>query len=156
MAEETNTKKEGEDKVEVSATVLKDLLDKIATLEQRTKEFEQTAPEDQIRKLDALRATGKLIKSVKVRRLDGELVIGWKIVKDEVWVADGKLHELQELEIYFQNGKKKNMPLLQFSRNVLYESYEVIKEAKTQTGELEFTFMLSDGKEVTINSKYVN
>ena len=143
-------------KVEVDVDVLKNLLDKVAVLEEKTNQIEQTSSQDQIRKIEALRAQGKLVKSVKVRRFDGGLVLGWKTLRDNVWVADGKLHEEQDIEVYMDDGTKKETTLLRFGRTVQYESYEVLKEARTGAGEIEFTLMLPDGRELVVNSKYVN
>jgi hypothetical protein len=143
-------------KVEVDADLLESLIKDIAELKGKQNEFEQTAPQDQLRKIEALRASGKLVKSVKVRRFEGVLVLGWKVVEDRVWVADGKLNEIQNIEVYAEDGKVLQTSLLQFGRSCLYEPYEVIKESKTADGSIEFVIILSDGKELTINSKYVN
>jgi hypothetical protein len=92
-------------KVEVDADLLESLIKDIAELKGKQNEFEQTAPQDQLRKIEALRASGKLVKSVKVRRFEGVLVLGWKVVEDRVWVADGKLNEIQNIEVYAEDGK---------------------------------------------------
>jgi hypothetical protein len=96
------------------------------------------------------------VKSVKLRRFEGGLVLGWHVVEDRVWVADGKLNEVQNIEVFMEDGTKKPTTLLQFGRACLYEPYEVLKEARTGTGDIEFTIMLPDGKEIVVNSKYVN
>lgn len=142
--------------VEVDASVLETLLQKVADLEKGQKELESTSSQDQIRKIEALRASGKLVKAVKIRRFENKLVTGWKMVKDEVWVADGKLHEEQIFKVFFEDGKDKEVGQIQFTRGCLYESFEVIKEGKTNSGEVEFTVILPDGKELVINNKYVN
>lgn len=147
-------KKEGV--VEVSKDVLDSILREISELKTKTEQYEQTASQDQIRKIEAMRASGKLVKSVKLRRFEGKLVLGTKLIRDEVWVADGKLHENQVYEIYFDDGSTNSMSLIQFERGCTYESYEVIKESKTATGDLEFTVMLRDGREMVVNSKFVN
>lgn len=156
VVKEEKPKAASKKKIEVDADVLKGLLDRVNELESKTSQIEQTASQDQIRKIEALRAQGKLVKSVKLRRFDGDIVLGWKVIEDRVWVSDGKLNEIQTLEIYLQNGGTKQTTLLQFGRGCLYETYEVIKEARTGSGDIEFTLMLGDGQEIIVNSKYVN
>lgn len=152
--------KKSSKKVEVDSDILTKVMDELAALRKQVGEVESTSSQDQIRKIEALRATGKLVKSVKLRSylLDGEplLVLGWKTVRDDVWVADGKLHENQIIGLYLENAKEKETPLAEFTRNSKYVAYEVIKEGKLNNGETEFTVLLGDGKELTINSKFVN
>lgn len=143
-------------KVEVDAEVLKSILDRVKELESKTSEFEQTASQDQIRKIESLRAQGKLIKAVKVRRFEGKLVVGWRTTEDKVWFADGKLNEVQMRDIFFEDGTKVNTSEVQFTRGCTYESYEVLKEAQTATGAIEYTLLLPDGKQMVIIHTYVN
>lgn len=143
-------------KVEVDADVLKGILDRLKEVESKTSEFEQTASQDQIRKIESLRAQGKLIKAVKVRRFEGKLVVGWRTTEDKVWFADGKLNEIQMRDIFFEDGSKVNTSEVQFSRGCTYESYEVLKEAQTATGAIEYTLLLPDGKQMVILHTYVN
>ncbi len=142
--------------VEVDAEVLKGILERLNTVEQRAGEFEQTASQDQIRKIEGLRAQGKLVKSVKIRRYNGKLILGWATTEDSVWVADGKLHEVQKLDLFFEDATKENVTLKQFTSGASYEPYEVLKESKTMTGEIEYTLILPGGKNIIIMEKYVN
>lgn len=143
-------------KVEVEVSVLEELLRKVKDLEDGQRQLEQTAPQDQIRKIEALRASGKLVKSVKIRKYDNKLVTGWKMIKDNVWVADGKLNEEQIFAVYFEDGNSTEVNQINFTRGTLYEPFEVVAEGKTANGDVEFTVMLENGKKLVINSKYVN
>lgn len=143
-------------KVEVDADVLKGILDRVKELESKTSEFEQTASQDQIRKIESLRSQGKLVKAVKIRRFNGKLVVGWRMTEDKVWFADGKLNEIQMRDIFFEDGTKENTSEVQFTRGCTYESYEVLKEAQTATGAIEYTLLLPDGKQMVILHTYVN
>lgn len=142
--------------IEVDAQVLENLLAEVRDLKEVTKQIEQTAPQDQIRKIEALRASGKLVKAVKVRRFEGKLVIGWKMIKDNVWMEGGKLHEEQILRVFFEDGAIQEVTLIQFTRGTSYEQYEVIKEAKNADGNIELTVQLPNGKELVIDSRYIN
>lgn len=142
-------------KVEVDKDVLDTILKEISDLKQKTSEFESTASQDQTRKIESMRASGKLVKSVKIRRFDGDLVVGWVTTEDKVWMEGQKLHEIQNIKVFTDNGEK-DTTLVQFTRGCLYETYEVIAETKTVLGDLEMTIMMKDGKKLVINSKYVN
>lgn len=143
-------------KVEIDADVLDTILKNLATLKEGQTQFEATASQDQIRKIEAMRASGKLVKSVKLRFFDGKVMLGYRMTKNNVWVSNGKLNEEQEYEVFFEDGETRNMTLGKFATEAIYKSYEVISEAKTQAGDVMFTVMMDDGKEVVINSKYVN
>lgn len=143
-------------KVEVDADVLDAILKDLSDLKEKTSQYEQTAPQDQIRRIEAMRASGKLVKSVKVRFIDDKAVLGWKMVKNDAYVLNGKLHEDQAFDVFFDDNTKSEMSLLSFTRNAIYKSYEVISEAKTQTGDIMFTILMDGGKELIINAKYVN
>ncbi len=143
-------------KIEVDEDVLNKILSELSELKEKTNDFEKTASQDQIRKIEALRASGKLVKAVKIRRFADELVIGWKVTRDRVWVADKQLHEEQDVLVYLNNGTEVQTSLREFTRGAEYEAYEVIGETKTFNGEMEFTVMIEGGNKLIINSKYVN
>jgi len=151
-----STKTDKEEEVSIKTSVLEGILKEISDLKATVGQIEQTAPQDQIRKIEALRASGKLVKSVKIRRFEGKLVTVWKTIKDNVWVADGKLNEEQVVLLTFEDSKTKEVNLTQFTRGTTYEPYEVIKESKTAEGIIELTVQLPNGKELVISSQYVN
>jgi len=142
-------------KVEVDADALQGILDEIKGLKKTISEIESTSSQDQTRKIEALRASGKLVKAVKVRRFDGDLVLGWATIEDKVWMEGQKLHEVQTLRVFTEGGEKETT-LLNFTRGSMYEQYEVVGETKTHTGDVELKIQLKDGRELIINSKYVN
>lgn len=142
--------------IEVEASVIEQILAELSELKSKTSDYEKTASQDQIRKIEALRASGKLVKSVKIRRFADELVIGWKVTRDRVWVADRQLHEEQDVIVYLNNETEVESTLREFTRGTEYEAYEVIGETKTFNGDMEFTVMIEGGKKLIINSKFVN
>lgn len=147
------TKKSG--KVEVDESVLQSILQEISELKAAQKEYEQTATQDQIRRIESLRAQGKLVKSIKLRRFQGKLVLGWSMIVDDVYFMDGKLIEKQIFKVIFEDGSEKEVSQIEFSRGGTYEPYEVVKEAKID-GDMEYTVMLPNGKELTVAGKFVN
>lgn len=151
----TEAKKAGR-KVEIDADVLDSILKDLANLKEGQQQFEQTATQDQIRRIEALRAQGKLVKSVKIRHFDNKPMLGWRMTKNNVWVANGKLNEEQEYEVFFEDGSSVLMDITNFTRNAVYKSFEVVSEARTAAGDLMYTVTMEGGKELVINSKYVN
>ena len=143
-------------KVEIDADVLDTILKDLASLKEGQNQLESTAGQDQIRKIEAMRASGKLVKSVKLRFFDGQVMLGYRMTKNNVWVSNGKLNEEQEYEVFFENGETRTMNIGKFATEAIYKPYEVIAESKTQTGDVMFTVMMEGGKEIVINSKYVN
>jgi hypothetical protein len=78
------------------------------------------------------------------------------VTEDNVWVADGKVYEVQKIDLFFEDSSKENVTLAQFTRGASYESYEVLKEARTADGNIEYTLILPGGKNLVIMEKYVN
>lgn len=153
-----------EDTITVSREQLDSILQKIAEqdatiteLKQTQKEYEQTASQDQIRKIEQLRASGKLVKSVKVNMHDGKYVTGWRSTVDDVWVdSNSKEHRLQKTEVTYADGSKQELDQLEFARRKTYKEMEVIKEAKNQEGNIVLTVQDTDGKEIDIDSRFIN
>lgn len=142
-------------KVEIDADVLESILSDLAQVKENQAQLEQTSSQDQIRKIEALRATGKLVKSVRIHKVDNKFVVGWKTLLDDVWIENGKHMERQSREITFDGGETKVMSLTEYTRECTKESYEVIAESKTQNGVM-FTVVVDGGREIVINSLYVN
>lgn len=153
---ETTEAKSPKKKVEIDADVLDSILKDLANLKEGQQQIEQTASQDQIRKIEALRASGKLVKAVKIRHFDNKPMLGWKMTKNNVWVANGKLNEEQEYEVFFEDGSSVLMDITNFTRNAVYKSFEVLSEARTSAGDLMYTVAMEGGKQLVINSKYVN
>lgn len=130
----------------------------IAELRKGQGELEKTASPDQIRKIEALRASGKLVKSVKISVIDGKLVETWQSTADEVYIdhALGKEVSRQMTKITFFDGKSTEYSQIDFARRKSLKEFEVIEEAKNREGELILTVMADDGKEIKINSRYIN
>ena len=153
-----------EEEVKVSAKVLKEILAKmdnyqseIQTLKEAQKEYEQTASQDQILKIEKLRAAGKLVKSVRVNYYDNKMVISWRSTADDVYVDNtGKEVAVQKTELTFVDDKKQEVPQIDFARRKLQREYEVIREGRDRDGNMIYTLMTDGGKEVEIDGRYIN
>ena len=141
----------------VSQETLQRVLEELSETKKKVQDLEATAPQDQIKKIEALRAEGKLIKAVKINVYEGKYVVGWRSTADDVWVDNNsKEHRLQKTEVVFADGKKSEMDQLEFARRKTFKELEVIKEGKDKIGDVIFTCLDSDGKEIEINSRFVN
>ena len=157
------------DTIEVGKGELETILARVQQLEEsnkdqtnRLQQYEKTAPQDQIARIEALRRSGKLVKSVKIRYiLDREAdvkkaVVAWKMVKDEVWFEGSVLKENQVVKVWFDDKSTKEMNQRDFVRFVEYMPYDVISETKDENGNMFYTIRNKEGQELVIGSQYVN
>lgn len=143
-------------KVEVDADIMANILAELKDLKVKQREYEASASQDQIAKIERMRGEGKLVKSARVRHIDGKKVVGWKLVTDEVYYADGKVHEKQEYKVIFSDSSDKVMDIRDFTRKTEYQSYDVIKESKDMNGVIEYTMNTEDGEELLIKETFIN
>lgn len=132
--------------------------DKVKNLEQAQGELEKTSSPDQLRKIEALRASGKLVKNVKFSVIDGKLVKEWQSTADEVYIDNvlGKEVSKQMTKITFFDGKTQDLSQVDFARRKTLKEFEVIREGKDKEGEFIFTIMTEEGDELSINSRFIN
>lgn len=134
------------------------ILNEIQTLKKGQKELEDTSSPDQIKRIEAIRAKGGLVKSVKVSEIDGKLVKSWVSTGDEVYIdhALGKEVSRQTTKLFFYEGGEKEISITEFSRKSIPRTFEVIKEGKDRVGNIVLTLTTVDGKEFDIDSRYIN
>lgn len=160
-AKEEAEKAENKGKEE-TVTLTKDQLDllinRIQTLEKGQKELEDTSSPDQIKRIEAIRAKGGLVKSVKIAELEGKLVKSWESTADEVYIdhALGKEVSRQMTKVYFYEGGEREISQPEFARRKVMKSFEVIKEGKDKVGNIVLTVTTDDGKEFDVDSRYIN
>lgn len=130
----------------------------IEALRKGQADLEKTASPDQIRKIEALRASGKLVKNVKISVIDGKLVEKWASSADEVYIDHvlGTEVSRQMTKVSFFDGKDAEFSQIDFARRKTMKEFEVIEEGKDREGEIILTVMAEDGKQIKINSRYVN
>lgn len=171
MAEENKTAavvppaEEKEKTVPVSEKVLKDILAKMETyqteisgLKEAQKEWESTASQDQIAKIEKLRASGKLVKSIRLNYYDNKLVLSWRSSADDVYIDNtGKEVSVQKTKVTF-DGVKDEVELAQidFARRKMQREYEVIEEGRDRDGNMVYTVTIEGGKEIKIDGRYIN
>lgn len=142
--------------VTLSTEAFNALMARISDLEKITKEVYDVQDKSKIAKIEAMRREGKLVKDVKLRVVDGKVVVAWKTLNDEVYFADGKLIENQKIQVFFEDKTNKEFSMRQWAAIPAYQSFEVIRESRSENGQIFYTVRREDGKELEIDITYIN
>lgn len=137
------------------------LMARLATLENENILRAKVDDKNTANRIEELRRSGKLVKSVKVRQVNGKFVRAWKTVKDEVYKdQDGKLIENQIVGLYLMEEEGDDtyieMPLRQWAVVAAYISCDIMRESRESNGDLYFTVVTREGQEFQIGATYVN
>lgn len=156
--EQDQTKETKQDTVTLTQEQFDLILNEIQTLKKGQKELVDTSSPDQIKRIEAIRAKGGLVKSVKIAELEGKLVKSWVSTADEVYIdhALGKEVSKQMTKIFFYDGSDREISQTEFARRKIMKSFEVIKEGKDKVGNIVLTVTTDDGKEFDVDSRYIN
>lgn len=142
--------------VTLNKETMDEILFRLNKAEQDMKALLQVQDKNTSNKIEELRNQGKLVKSVKVRKVDGEFVIAYKTIKDEVYFRDGRLIEDQTVQLTYLNGEKRDLTLREWARLGDYATCEVLKESREASGQLFLKVKTEDGQEFDIDVNYVN
>jgi len=145
--------------IEVDADTLQTVLDRVAKLEEDNKILREAADQKRLGRVEDMRLQGKLVKTVKLNTIDGQVIVGWKTVKDDVYFdAEGRLHETQIYEIYFfdKTVEPRQVDIRGFNRLITKVDAEVLEEGKDRDGNTNFTVMTKDGREIKLDANFVN
>lgn len=143
--------------VVLSAEAFAALMDRLGKLEESTALYEKVQDRNKIQKIEALRSQGKLVKSVKVRKIDGKFVVGWQTLQDDVYQDEnGRLIEKQTVKIFFHEGSEKVYTMRQWASVGEYVPFEVTSETKDAEGNLFFKIVGPDGLALELNSTFIN
>lgn len=149
--------------VEVDAETLEKLVTGFETMQQKVKDLEGAADIGRLQRIQAARNDGKLVKAAKVSMYEKKYVLGWVVVKDDVYFDEaGKMNEDQQIKLFLHEGKGKDpsetkpMSYRQFSRLTTKVEGEVIKESKDADGKMSFTILLPDGLELELPIVFLN
>lgn len=145
--------------IEVDAETLEKVLGKLEKLEKDNEILKEVADKNRLTRVEEMRAQGKLVKKVSLNTYEGKVVIGWKKIKDDVYIdQQGRLHEDQVVGLVFQGETEvgKELDIRSFSRLLVKIPVEVLEEGKDKDGNTNFTVQTADGEEIKIDSKFVN
>lgn len=144
-------------KVVLTAEQFGDIMSKIKELETSQSLLLQVQDKDKIGKIEAMRRSGKLVKSVKIHRVAGKYVLAWKSMQDEVYRDElGRLVEKQVIRLFFDDKSETDMTMRQWANASEYVPFEVKAERKNEDGDLFFIVQAPDGKEMEINASFIN
>lgn len=156
IAKEKGTKVEP-NTVTIPVEQWNELFDRLKTLEGSHNLLMQVQDKDKVAKIEEMRRSGKLVKSVKVRRYDGKYIVGWQTMQNEVYVnEEGRIVEKQTIKILFHDGSESEITLRQWASLGEYIPFEVYKESKDEEGNLFFSVRGDDGFELEINATFIN
>ena len=163
IIEEETSKVKSKKEVKVDSEILQKLMDKMEKQEQQIKDLEASADIGRLQRIQSARNQGKLVKRAKVNIYNGQYVLGWAKVKDDVYFDEqGKIHEEQTVQLTLDNGEGKEpkksdvMTYRTFSRLCQKEEGEVIKESKDADGQVSFVIQLANGREIELPIVFIN
>lgn len=102
-----------------------------------------------------------LIHTAKVSMFDGKYIIGWKLTKNisEIMPQTGRWVEDQQTVLVFEDGETLEMPLIDFYRKITKVSGDIVSQTEQNSGGIKstiFTLEFKDGKQLSIDNKFVN
>ncbi len=143
--------------ITLTAEAFNALMGRLNNLEESASLMMQVQDRDKISKIEALRRSGKLVKSVKIRKYANKYIVGWRTLQDEVYKDEsGRLVEKQTIELFYEDGSKSQMSMRQWASAPEYVPFEVTKESKDADGNLFFTVVGPDGKTIELNAAFIN
>ena len=101
----------------------------------------------------------ELPKVVKLRLMEGKLIVGWRTIQDEVYEDSGthRWVEKQVVELMYQDGKTEQMPLRDFVRKYTTIESTVLSTITTQEGNEAVKVQRKDNNDILeIGTKYIN
>ena len=88
---------------------------------------------------------------------ESKVVIGWKMIKDDVQKVNGIWREFQIIQLKLEDETIVDLPYLQFSQEVVKVDAEILSRTKESDGhETLKVLRKSDGKEYIIDVTFVN
>lgn len=141
------------EKKEEEITIKKSQLDEIMA---KIGRLEAVASKNKLIDFDrSIKEKGK--KVVGLRVIKGKVVVGWSdmIENNPEKNQAGVWRDNQKVEIEYEDGKKEKMSYIIFNRSFTPLLIEVSKETKNEDGTTTFVGKTSEGKEYTINNKFL-
>lgn len=150
------TKPNASGKIEVDIEFLNRLQAQVEEFKKVSEKLMAVADKNRLATYDARHST-EVLKTAKMSFYEGKAVVGWRTVKDEVYV-DGRsvYHETQIIELIFNDGTRAEMNLLDRARRVEKKTGEIIKRWKDAEDHEIITLQLSDGQQFTLDANFLN
>jgi len=151
-----------DDVVEIKREDLNNLISKLDKLSKDQELLFKAADKNRLAKAQDLEGEN-LIKQCKISTWadTGKLIIGWKLITNKVEIVMGRWMEDQSVVIVLDGGETMTVPLLEFYRNILIkEEADIIARTEkvddNKKKAIFFTLQLNSGRELEINSVFIN
>lgn len=151
-------KEKAPEQVTLSTEAFNALMKRLEDLEGTQKQMFVVQDKDKIAKIEAMRRSGKLIKSVNVRKYMGQYILGWdKMIQNDVYKDEqGRRIEKQTVSFWFEDDTKHEMAYREWGMSPEMVPFEVTKESKDAEGNIFLTLVGADGKTLEINQNFIN
>ena len=153
------TKKPVEDTITLPKSEFDSVLKKIKDIEEKNDMLESVADKGRVARWQAQHRDFKE-KIVKISTIEGKVVTGWRMIKDEVGKNPntGLWFEKQIIELHFIDNTKKEYDYADFTRLTHKIKGKVIRDNKftDADGMHEMLTIDVDGKEIDIDVRFIN
>jgi hypothetical protein len=154
-----------EEKVEVSKATLDAILDRLEKMDTANKK-----KDDEIEMLKSISDRGRLtkweeqnkgalIRTANVAFWEGNPILAWKKVTDEVGFREGRLVVNQTIKIFVDEGGKQPKEIvleyLFWAQNTTSMPGEVVNKNIGKAGEV-WTIQLKDGRKIELDIRFIN
>lgn len=158
---------ESAEKVEVKRDTLEALLARVETLEKASQEkdnkismLESVADVNRIARWESQNGK-RIVPKARVTFWEGQPVVGWKTVKDEVRLVGNQVIANQVIKIYTQdpegNVKEADLDYVQFQRSCQSSTGEVVsKEDSVEDGNTYYSIVMPDGRKIRLDIRFIN
>src|SRR3990167_7862014 len=167
------TKEEGEKKIEQAKIIeqQKEDIKELKKEESETVTVNKKALDDMIRRMDRLESAadiGRLDKYdqknkkaltqvVLLGTYNGKIVLGWKMIKDEVQKINGIWRESQLIQIKLDDDTAIDLPYLQYVQEVVKVDATILSRTKDSNGHETLRVRRNDnGNEHSIDITFIN
>ena len=167
------TKEEGEKKIEQAKIIeqQKGDIEELKKEETETIVVNKKALDDMIRRMDRLESAadiGRLDKYdqknkkaltqvVLLGTYNGKIILGWKMIKDEVQKINGVWRESQLIQIKLDDDTTLDLPYLQYVHEVVKVDATIVSRTKDSNGHETLKVRRNDtGNEYSIDTTFIN
>jgi len=162
--------KEKKETVEVDKSTLAEILSRLDNFEKKSEADDKklakllaVVDKGRLQNYESQYEKGDLVHTASISTWNGNIVLGWKTIKNEVGFENGIMRENQTIRVFLLNQedpkkeKHEDLQLLDFSRHVEKREGEIIKDStEAKTGRRTVTIKLKDGMELDYDIAFIN
>lgn len=151
-----DTRDPANNKVMIEKSFLEDIRKRMTVLEDDNAMLKQVA--DKAKMSDFyVRNKGKLPDQYRLRMIDDKIILGWKMIKDDVFIEGPKVIENQVLMLILEDGTQKEMSYRDWIRLYVTVQCSKIGDRIDEQGNLIVKLERNDNKKVyEVGIQFVN